>query len=191
MGTWDPRANEVFADALEVPPDRRSTFLQQACAGDGELLRQVEALLQAHADAASFLDQAFPPFPVPAGDTVTAAFLRDFYLGRGFELFEGAYSRWGRTYNSLTTLLSLGGTVAVDSAPIAADPAPKGESELDPVSMIGSVEFRRGSTVARLGRKHKLVRPKLTVAGQIDLWTMGRTMIGPPQAAASLLRSMR
>jgi len=57
-----------------------------------------------------------------AGDTATAAFLRNFYLSRGFELYEGAYSRWGRTTKSLTTLMSLGGTVSTDPAPIAADP---------------------------------------------------------------------
>lgn len=60
---------------------------------------------------------------------------------------------------------------------IAADPAPQGESETDPVSMIGSVEFRRGSTVARLGRKHKLTRPRLTLGTKVDLMTMGTTVL--------------
>ncbi len=59
----------------------------------------------------------------------------------------------------------------------AADPAPKGESEIDPVSMIGSVEFRRGSTIARLGRKHKLTRPRLTLGSKVDLLTMGGTAL--------------
>jgi hypothetical protein len=44
-----------------------------------------------------------------AGDTATAAFLSDFYTRRGFEVYEGAYSRWNWTRGSLAALHSLGG----------------------------------------------------------------------------------
>jgi hypothetical protein len=42
------------------------------------------------------------------GDTATAAFLTDFYLTRGFELYPAAYSRFNRTVESIPALLSLG-----------------------------------------------------------------------------------
>jgi TonB family protein len=54
----------------------------------------------------------------------------------------------------------------------AADPAPMGDSEIDPVSTMGSVEFSAGSAKVRLGRKTKLTRPRLSLAAQTDLMTM-------------------
>jgi hypothetical protein len=42
------------------------------------------------------------------GDTVTAAFLSDFYTGRGFDVYPGAYSRFNDTRPSLATLMSMG-----------------------------------------------------------------------------------
>ena len=42
------------------------------------------------------------------GDTATASFLTDFYLSRGFELYEAAYSRFARTQESIGSTVSLG-----------------------------------------------------------------------------------
>ncbi len=50
-----------------------------------------------------------------------------------------------------------------------ADPAPQGDSESDPFKKNGSFEFRNGELIARFGRKVKTVRPRLTIAGQMDL----------------------
>jgi serine/threonine protein kinase len=47
----------VFSAALELPADQREVYLDQACAGDATLRRQVEALLQVHGDAGDFFDQ--------------------------------------------------------------------------------------------------------------------------------------
>jgi hypothetical protein len=47
----------VFAAALELPADQRGAYLDQACAGDADLRRQVEALLRVHDDAGSFFDK--------------------------------------------------------------------------------------------------------------------------------------
>jgi serine/threonine-protein kinase len=60
MAVWNPRANAVFADILELPPAQRQAFLEDACGIDGELRQQVEALLAAHAAAGNFLDQPVP-----------------------------------------------------------------------------------------------------------------------------------
>jgi tetratricopeptide (TPR) repeat protein len=87
MAVWNPRANEILANALELPGPQRGAYLDQACAADSELRRQVEALLAAHAAAGNFLDQPAhgavlagattpPPDsgpPLPAGASVVRA----------------------------------------------------------------------------------------------------------------------
>ncbi|MCC6234204.1 MAG: serine/threonine protein kinase [Verrucomicrobiales bacterium] len=57
-----PSVETVFADALErLTPEARQRFLDEACAGHPDLRREVESLLRAHEQAASFLGQ--PPDP--------------------------------------------------------------------------------------------------------------------------------
>jgi serine/threonine protein kinase len=46
----------VLNAALELRPAERAAFLEQACAGDAILRQQVEALLQSHEQAESFLE---------------------------------------------------------------------------------------------------------------------------------------
>ncbi|HTA29819.1 MAG TPA: serine/threonine-protein kinase, partial [Candidatus Cybelea sp.] len=50
----------VFAAALELAADQRGAYLDQACAGDAALRRQVEALLRVHDDAGDFFDKLGP-----------------------------------------------------------------------------------------------------------------------------------
>jgi len=50
----------VFAAALEMPADQRDAYLDQACAGNAALRRQVEALLRVHDDAGNFFDKLVP-----------------------------------------------------------------------------------------------------------------------------------
>ena len=58
MADWNPAANEIFLNAMEIgSPDERRVYLDSACAGDTKLQEAVEALLQAHAQAGSFLDK--------------------------------------------------------------------------------------------------------------------------------------
>jgi serine/threonine protein kinase/tetratricopeptide (TPR) repeat protein len=47
----------VFAAALELPADQRGAYLDQACAGDAALRRQVEALLRDHDEAGNFFEK--------------------------------------------------------------------------------------------------------------------------------------
>ncbi len=47
----------VFAAALELPADQCGAYLDQACAGDAALRRQVETLLRVHDDAGDFFDK--------------------------------------------------------------------------------------------------------------------------------------
>src|SRR5919201_491105 len=48
--------NELFESALEREPSQRAAFLQEACAGDASLQKQVEALLASREQASSFLE---------------------------------------------------------------------------------------------------------------------------------------
>src|SRR4051794_38565476 len=58
MPTPNPRAKDVFLDAVEITvPGERAAFLGAACAGDPELRRRVEALLAAHERPESLLDR--------------------------------------------------------------------------------------------------------------------------------------
>ncbi|MGH9836804.1 MAG: serine/threonine protein kinase, partial [Blastocatellia bacterium] len=55
----------IFDQALELEPERRNAFLDEACAGDEELRREVESLLSAHEIAEGFIDQ--PAVEIAAG----------------------------------------------------------------------------------------------------------------------------
>lgn len=57
-------------------------------------------------------------------------------------------------------------------AAASADPAPQGSTESDPVATVGSANFRPGSTDVRLGRQHKIIRPRLSLAARADLMTL-------------------
>jgi serine/threonine protein kinase/Flp pilus assembly protein TadD len=57
MTTWNPRANDLFLKALELPSrGERHAYLERACAADAPLRAEVEALLEASARAGSFLE---------------------------------------------------------------------------------------------------------------------------------------
>ena len=45
------REQEIFAQALELDPAKRSAFLDEACGSDGDLREQVESLLAAMDEA--------------------------------------------------------------------------------------------------------------------------------------------
>ena len=45
----------VFTEALRLPPEERDRYLSEACAGDVELRRRVEALLKAYEQAGDVL----------------------------------------------------------------------------------------------------------------------------------------
>jgi serine/threonine protein kinase/tetratricopeptide (TPR) repeat protein len=62
------RELDIFAEAVQLPPEARPTFLDSACAGDDALRRRVESLLQSLAKAgeAGFLDR--PTGGMPTGD---------------------------------------------------------------------------------------------------------------------------
>jgi serine/threonine protein kinase/tetratricopeptide (TPR) repeat protein len=58
MGTEQRGVKAIFDEAAEIGDrEARAAYLDQACAGDLELRRKVELLLQAYADAGSFMER--------------------------------------------------------------------------------------------------------------------------------------
>ncbi|MBA4123236.1 MAG: protein kinase [Acidobacteria bacterium] len=53
------KVKAIFDSAVEVAPDNRSAFLNDACADDGELRREVETLLASSDEAESFMETPF------------------------------------------------------------------------------------------------------------------------------------
>jgi len=49
---------DLFTEAVQLPAEQRSAFLEAACGGDAELRANVEALLKAHMQSGEFLEQA-------------------------------------------------------------------------------------------------------------------------------------
>jgi len=49
----------IFTEAIKVPIEDRSTFLDIACSGDENLRQKVDALLRAHDRVGNFLEE--PP----------------------------------------------------------------------------------------------------------------------------------
>ena len=46
---------DIFAEALELPPEQREVFLKGACRSDEQLRQRVEDLLRAHGEASRIL----------------------------------------------------------------------------------------------------------------------------------------
>lgn len=50
------KIDKIFQSVLEHAPDERSAFLDEACRGDSDLQKEVEAMMAAYEQARSFLD---------------------------------------------------------------------------------------------------------------------------------------
>jgi len=77
------QVDELLERALEREPERRGAFLDQACAGDEELRREVESLLTAHEQAGSLLSA--PAFG--SGDQKSADALKSL-MGQRLSYYE-------------------------------------------------------------------------------------------------------
>jgi hypothetical protein len=54
-GDW-PRVKEIFAAAVNLPPEARASYLAATCGGDDQLRAKVQGLLESHEGARSFLE---------------------------------------------------------------------------------------------------------------------------------------
>src|SRR5216683_435869 len=62
----------VFTQALRLPPEERDRYLSEACKGDIEFRRRVEALLQAYEQAGDFLGRSAAGRPARAAQAFQA-----------------------------------------------------------------------------------------------------------------------
>ena len=61
MSAWNPQANRIFLDALEIAaPEGRNTFIDMACDGNAQLREQVDSLIAASQKAGNFLEKLQP-----------------------------------------------------------------------------------------------------------------------------------
>src|SRR5438093_155025 len=65
MNEPEQREEVVFEAALRLTDHQRAAYLDQACGGDTELRRRVDALLGAFARAGGFLKEPAPPSRTP------------------------------------------------------------------------------------------------------------------------------
>jgi len=123
----------IFHAALEVEPDRRMTFLDEACGNDRELRRDVASLLESHDEAEGFI--AAPALEVGAKAMASDPVQRSMRLELGMML--GPYQvqeplgagGMGEVYRALDTRLNRNVAIKVLPHHIAADPGARARFE--------------------------------------------------------------
>jgi hypothetical protein len=71
---------DLFAEAVQLPADQRSAFLEAACGGDAQLRASVEGLLKAHIESGEFLEEG--PAEIGARTTATPGEKAGDWVGR-------------------------------------------------------------------------------------------------------------
>jgi serine/threonine protein kinase len=89
MADWNPRANEVFLKAFELPDsESRSDFLARECGIDSELRIAVETLLNAHDKAGGFLGEPHVPSSATTAELAVREQHVDAFLAGKYKLIE-------------------------------------------------------------------------------------------------------
>jgi len=124
-------------------------------------------------------DEPSPSILPPGDDTVATANAPAFGIAAGnqtvpAQIFGKPSQDQGNDPPPPTNVPSAPPAVADDksnatAARPSADPAPMSDSETDPFAAAGSARFLPGKSDVQLGRKHKLVRPRLDLAAQAAL----------------------
>ena len=133
---------QVLQSALERDPRQRAAFLDEACAGDETLRREVESLLSSHDQAGSFLET--PPLEV-AFDLL-AAERTDSLIGQSVGPYQivSLIGRGGMGEVYRATDTRLGRTVAIKFLPIRFSRSPELRQRME----------REARAVSRLNHPH-------------------------------------
>src|SRR5689334_17915011 len=88
----------VFTEALRFTPEERNRYLNEACKGDVELRRRVEALLQAYEQAGDFLGRPAAERPAKATQVLPAGEKPGDRIGHYKLLQQIGEGGWGVVY---------------------------------------------------------------------------------------------
>ena len=86
MNDHPKREVALFAEALQLPIDERSAFLERGCGDDAQLRQRVEGLLRSHDSAGDFLEKP-PPDVLESGPEPSAGQTPGDRIGR-YKLLE-------------------------------------------------------------------------------------------------------
>src|SRR6202167_2108392 len=129
------KIESIFHKALEASESRRSSVIEESCAGDEELRREVESLLAHPSDSATFIEQ-----PAFAGQVTTSSVepvtavdaprpdLKGVAFGHYRILEEIGVGGMGQVFRALDTRLHRTVAIKVLPSPHAADPEQKSAS---------------------------------------------------------------
>ncbi|MEJ2205599.1 MAG: serine/threonine-protein kinase, partial [Gemmatimonadota bacterium] len=115
---------EVLDAALDLPPDRRSEFLDEACTGDQAVRAEVESLLAAHDEAEDYLEVPATSF----GSTLSALYHGGQRVGPYRLLEEIGRGGLGLVYLAVDT--RLGRRVALKLLPASRTDDPEARARL-------------------------------------------------------------
>ena len=123
----DPKtsAEDLFAEALEMPPERWRAFLDRACKDTPEMRHAVEELLEKHLRAGSFLASPALNPPETIGQAPIGRFLYGQVIAGRFAIVRFiARGGMGEVYEARDQLLQdTGVALKIIRPEIAADPA--------------------------------------------------------------------
>src|SRR6266850_215286 len=88
----------VFTETLRLPAAERADYLDRACAGDGELRRRVERILQGYEQAGDFLEEPAAGVPTTASHGTVAGEKPGDRVGRYKLLQQIGEGGWGVVY---------------------------------------------------------------------------------------------
>jgi hypothetical protein len=172
------RVTALFHEAVARPPSERSAFLDDACAGDAGLRRDVDELVTAHRDAGSF---GSAPLFVPAEHLAPGAWLGPYRIERLVET-----GGMGEVYRARDTKLDRDVAIKVLPSELAQDRERLGrfEREAKLLASLNHTNIARSHPTAR-SRSSISVSPRRSKAPDPAHPKTSRT---PPRCRGTLPR---
>ena len=180
------KAKAIFDAAIEVASDQRKAFLDNACAGDKELRREIEALLASAEAAGSFMEM---PFAGQIGNLLIGSKRDQLKPGQDFNRYKIIHKigegGMGEVYLAQDSLLKRRVAIKLLSNDVTRDPdqlrrfvrEARVASALNHPNIItiyeigqdGDVHFITTEFVVGETLRHHLAREPFKIAGAVDI----------------------